>query len=49
MNFYKMLKEKKRPYLIIFDTLDGEMIAVVPESTPEHANTISLQLLEHLK
>lgn len=37
------------PYLVVFDALHGEMIAVVPESTPEHANAISLQLLEHLE
>lgn len=39
----------KWAHLIIFDTLYGEMIAVVPESTPELADAISLQLLEHLR
>lgn len=34
--------------LVIFDTLHRKMVAVVPESTPQHGNAICLQLLEDL-
>lgn len=35
-------------HLIILDTLQGEMVAVVPEGTPKHVDPVSLQLLEDL-
>lgn len=34
--------------LVIFYTLHRKMVAVVPESTPQHGNAICLQLLEDL-
>lgn len=41
-------RKRNRADLVIFDTLHGKMVAVVPESTPQHGNTICLQLLEDL-
>lgn len=41
-------QERKGAHLVIFDALHGQVIAVVPESTPEHSDAICLQLLEHL-
>lgn len=43
------MMKKKKNHLIVFDTLYGEVVAVVPESTSKHADTISLHLLEHLE
>lgn len=34
--------------LVVFDTLHRKMVAVVPESAPQHGNAICLQLLEDL-